>query len=128
MNSYINPAVLHVPAGAYSHIVQAPAGARWTVLSGQIGLRPDGSVPESFEAQAEQTYANIKTALGLVGLGLKDVVKLTTYLTDASFIEPFFRVRARVLGEHRPASTLLLVAGLMKPNWYIEIDCMAAQS
>jgi enamine deaminase RidA (YjgF/YER057c/UK114 family) len=128
MNTYINPAVLHVPAGAYSHIVQVPGDARWTVLSGQIGVRPDGSVPDGIEAQAEQTYANIKTALGLVGLGLQDVVRLTTYLTDAAFIDSFFRVRARVLGSYRPASTLLIVGGLMKPEWHIEIDCIAAQS
>jgi enamine deaminase RidA (YjgF/YER057c/UK114 family) len=128
MNTTINPAVLHTPAGAYSHIVQVPGDARWTVLSGQIGLSPDGSVPDGIEAETEQTYANIKTALGVTGLGLEDVVKFTVYLTNAAFIEPFFGVRARVLGTHRPASTLLIVSGLMKPEWHIEIDCIAAQS
>ena len=128
MNTYSNPPGLHKPAGAYSHVVTVPPHARWLVLSGQIGVRPDGSVAPGIAAQTAQTYANILTCLEANGMGLQDVVKFTVYLTDKSYIGPFFEERAKVLGPHRPASTLLIVDGLMYPDWCIEIDCTAAKA
>ena len=129
MHERNNPAGLHQPAGAYSHAVLVAPNARWLVLSGQIGVRPDGSVPVGIAAQTTQTYANILTCLRANDMGLEDVVKFTVYLTDKSYIGPFFEERAKVLGTaHRPASTLLIVDGLMYPEWCIEIDCTAAKA
>ncbi|MFN0044527.1 MAG: RidA family protein [Alphaproteobacteria bacterium] len=129
MNTYSNPPGLHKPAGAYSHVVTVPPHARWLVLSGQIGVRPDGSVAPGIAAQTSQTYANILTCLEANGMSLQDVVKFTVYLTDKTFIGAFFEERAKVFGAHnRPASTLLIVDGLMYPDWCIEIDCTAAKA
>jgi 2-iminobutanoate/2-iminopropanoate deaminase len=121
-----NPKGLHAPVGQYSHVVGVAPGSRRVVLSGQVGVRPDGSVPEDAGEQAAQVVRNIQAVLTSEGLTAADIVKVTTYLTDRAGI-PAWRVhRATLLGEMEPASTLLLVAGLADPRFVIEVDVEAA--
>jgi 2-iminobutanoate/2-iminopropanoate deaminase len=58
-------------------------------------------------------------------LEIEDIVQLTMYLLDRDDYPAASRARAEVLGEHRPASTLLYVAGLSRPEWKIEVDFVA---
>jgi enamine deaminase RidA (YjgF/YER057c/UK114 family) len=103
---------------------------RWLHLAGQIGLRPDRTLPETLEGQIDQCLANIDTALADAGMARADVVKLTFYLTDGA-PEAIAAYRARRnawLGEGpQPAATLLIVAGLAGPGLKVEVDCVAAR-
>ena len=71
-----------MPGAFYAHSVEVPAGADWVLVSGQLGARPDGSVPETFDEQIEWCWKNIVAVLADSGLGVADLVKVTTFLTD----------------------------------------------
>ena len=59
MARFINPPNIAPPLGAYTHAVDAPGDARWLHISGQVGIAPDGSVPDDFAAQANQAWKNL---------------------------------------------------------------------
>ena len=58
---------------------------------------------------------------------LQDIVKTTIYLVDRADYPAFVKVRTEVLNGHKPASTLVYVSGLVKPEWKVEIDVIAAR-
>jgi enamine deaminase RidA (YjgF/YER057c/UK114 family) len=60
-------------------------------------------------------------------MGITDIVQLNTYLLDRADREAAHAVRQEVLGDHRPATTLLYVSGLSRPEWRLEIDFIAAR-
>lgn len=55
---YLNPPDVHPPLGLYSHTVAVPAGTDLIFISGQVGVRPDGTTPSSIAEQADQVFAN----------------------------------------------------------------------
>ena len=121
-----NPDSIHPPLGAYSHQVEVAPGSRLLVLAGQVGKTADGLVPEDPIDQAKVALENVKRNLEAAGLGVEDVVKLTWYVVGA--IDPQRRRELLMawLGDHRPASTFLYVAGLASPEYKVEIDVLAA--
>src|SRR5690606_13648958 len=124
-------AVDHVnPAGLarnpyYSHVVKVGSLA---FLSGQVSRNEQGVFVGAgdFAAQATQAFENVQTALRGVGASMQDVVKVTVYLTDRATAPTLREVRARFLQEPMPASTFVIVAGLLDPDAMIEIDVVAA--
>ena len=128
MNKIHNPAGVAPPIGAYSHAIEVPAGARTLHISGQVGITPDGKLAPGVEGQAEAALENILGILASAGMGIADVVKMTTFLTDANDIAKVRAVRARILGNHRPASTLVVIARLAAPEYLIEIEATAAKA
>jgi enamine deaminase RidA (YjgF/YER057c/UK114 family) len=121
-----NPGSVAPPFSRYSHAVETPAGARWLHVSGQVGVKPDGSLAEGVEAQIEQAFLNIFAALQSAGMSKHDLVKLTVFLTDQSNLPAFRSVRDKLVLPAEPASTLLIVAGLARPEWLVEIEAIAA--
>jgi reactive intermediate/imine deaminase len=122
----IQPAAWPTPPG-YSHAV---ATARPLIfVSGQVPLDPAGALVggDDFEAQTAQVFENLKTVLGGVGAGFADVVKMTTFVVglDADRLATVRRVRDRYLAEPRPASSLVGVAALFRPDVLIEIEAIA---
>jgi enamine deaminase RidA (YjgF/YER057c/UK114 family) len=122
----INPQAIHEPHG-YTHVIRA-SGAVTIYVSGQVGILPDGSVAEGLATQAIVAFENLGAALGAAGASPRDVVKTTTYMVDytpddrASFVE----ARRRVFGDEvLPASTLLGVAALARPDLLIEVEAIA---
>jgi enamine deaminase RidA (YjgF/YER057c/UK114 family) len=122
------PAAVAPPRANYSHAVEVPAGAGLLVVSGQLGLCPDGSLPAAFEDEAEACFQNVGTILGDAGLTFADVVRLNTYLTDAAWLEAYMTVRDRHVADPPPASTLLVVQALARPEFRIEIEVIAARA
>ena len=121
-----NPASVAAPSGRYSHVVEVTGAGRMLFVSGQVPVRPDGTVPDTLAGQADQVYANIVAVLADRGAPPSAIVKLTTYFVEAADPDDCVRkARARHLGEHRPASTAVRVAGLVDPAWLIEIDAIA---
>ena len=113
-------------SGKYSDAAEVPRSARWLFTSGTPGLLPDGRLPVTFELQAEQAWKNILSALEKADMDPTHLVKIVQYLVRAEDIAAYGVIRARFLGDCRPASMLLVVAGLPKPGFLIEIEAIAA--
>jgi 2-iminobutanoate/2-iminopropanoate deaminase len=97
-------------------------------ISGQVGIASDGTVSADFETQVRQVWQNISGVLRGAGMRLENLVKLTTFLIDAADFPISSRVRTEVLGGHKPASTLVYVSGLVRPEWRVEIEAIAART
>jgi enamine deaminase RidA (YjgF/YER057c/UK114 family) len=126
MNRRHTPDTVAAPFGTYSHAVEVPAGSRLLYISGEVGVLPDGSVPEGIEAQAEACWRNIRAILADAGMALEDLVKITTYLVRPEDIAAAGAARAKHVGDVRPGSATLIVSRLVRPEWLIEIEAVAA--
>ena len=115
----------HAPLGAYSNGISTPAGGRWLHIAGQVGLGPDGTLADGFEAQADAAWRNLVAVLADAGMTVADLVKVTHYLVRGEDLPAYNPVRLRHLGSARPASTLIVVAGLARPEWRIEVEAVA---
>lgn len=121
-----NPGAVAPPFSRYSHAIEAPAGARWLHVSGQVGVKPDGALADGIEGQIEQAFLNIFAALHSAGMTKHDLVKLSVFLTDQQNVPAFRSIRDKLVLPAEPASTLLIVAGLARPEWQVEIEAIAA--
>jgi enamine deaminase RidA (YjgF/YER057c/UK114 family) len=121
---FFSPDDLPAPSG-YSHVVSIPAGRLvWT--AGQAPLGADGGVPEGWEAQTRQALANVGWALRVAGAAWRDVVKLTFFVVDMSGLGTIRSVRDEFVDTARPpTSSLVQVAGLVRPEWLIEVEAVA---
>jgi len=121
-----DPADVRAPAGGYSMGLQVSGHRRLLFVSGQVPARPDGTLPEGFAAQAEQAWVNVVTVLTEAGMGVEDLVKVTTFLTDRNQAAANREIRARFLRHNRPASTVM-IAETLEPGWLLEIEAVAAR-
>jgi 2-iminobutanoate/2-iminopropanoate deaminase len=128
MNRIHEPAGVAPPVGAYSHAIEVAAGARTLYISGQVGIRPDGRTASGFEAQAEAAWNNLLRILDAADMEAADLVKVTTFLVDPGDIPTLRAVRQRLVGNHRPASTLVVVSRLASPEYLVEIEATAARA
>jgi 2-iminobutanoate/2-iminopropanoate deaminase len=119
-----NPPAVRAPAG-YTHAIQITGDYRRLIISGQVGMAPDGCVPDSPEAQVTQALANLTAILAAHDMTVTNIVKITSFLTDRALLPGFRAARTAVFGDHAPASTLLFVAGLADPRWVVEIEAEA---
>ena len=111
----------------YSHGAEIQAGSNIIFMSGQVGRTiPDGDLLPDFEGQIRQTYINIKAVLDDVGMDWSNIVKMTTYITERKNLAAMREIRKEILGDHKPAHTLVIVAGLAFEEYLIEVDCTAA--
>jgi 2-iminobutanoate/2-iminopropanoate deaminase len=114
--------------GTYGDAVEVPAGARWLFTAGTPGLARDGALPTDFAGQAELAWSHVIAMLSQAGMTVHDLVKVTHYLLHASDIPAYARIRARFLGDARPASMLLIVPALVRPEFLLEIEACAAKA
>lgn len=121
----INPDTVAKPASNYSHGIVHPAGAERLVISGQVGLAPDGTMADGVEAQAEQAWRNILNILAAAGFSRENLVRATTYVTVPGQVGVCRAVRDRVLEGHSCANTYLEISGLAAPGWLVEIEAEA---
>jgi enamine deaminase RidA (YjgF/YER057c/UK114 family) len=111
--------------GIYAHGVESRAGCRTLHVSGQIGLSPDGVLPPDFTGQCRQAMANVGAVLRTANMGFPDVVKMSFYLTRREDMSALVDVRNEFVKGVRPAVTTLFVAGLVSPEWFVEIEAFA---
>jgi 2-iminobutanoate/2-iminopropanoate deaminase len=126
MHKKHNPQAVAPPFSRYSHGIEAPPGARWLYVSGQVGVTPEGKVAQGAKAQIEQAWRNVLAVLEAAGMGPRDLVKVTTFLIDRADLQAGRAVRDQMLQGAEPASTLVFVAGLASPDWLVEIEAVAA--
>lgn len=124
-----NPATIAKPLGRYSHGVQVPPEARLLYVSGQLGINPDGSAPPTPAAQIERAFLNILEILKDAGMGPENLVKTTAFLTRREDLGAYREIRGRLFPQigADPAATLVFVAGLADPKWFVEVEAVAAK-
>lgn len=101
----------------------------WNLIfcSGQIGIGPDGKIvdPRDTRAQIVQAFKNLKTVHEGAGESLDQVVKITSYLLDDVNRDALVNARRRFFKPPYPASTLVVVKGLARPDYRYAIDAIA---
>jgi len=119
-----NPPSVSAPTG-YTHAIHITGDHHRLIISGQVGMALDGSVPGTGEGQIAQALANLRAILTANGMTVDNIVKTTAFLTDRGLLPAYRQARSAVFGEHAPASTLLFVTGLADPRWVVEIEAEA---
>jgi 2-iminobutanoate/2-iminopropanoate deaminase len=123
-----NPSTIHAPLAGYSHQIELRDAERLLVLSGQIGMAPDGQLPDDAVDQLRLALENVLRNLEAADMAVSDLVKLTLYLTEPVDADTRRLVLADRLGEHAPCMTLLYVGGLASPTIKVEVDAWASAS
>jgi 2-iminobutanoate/2-iminopropanoate deaminase len=96
-------------------------------VSGQAGYGDDGKIVEGgFRAQGEQAFSNLRRVLEAGGSSLKNVAKVTIFLTDMSYFKEIVELRRRHFSEPYPADTIVEIKALYTPEAMIEIEAFAA--
>ena len=121
----LNPSSVAAPAGMYSHGVLAPSTGQWLYVSGQIGMRPDGSLGTGFAEQARIAWGNLMAILAAAHMDESHLVKLTTYMLDGADLKDLNPVRSVFLKDARPASTLVVVKALARAEWLFEVEAVS---
>jgi reactive intermediate/imine deaminase len=120
----IAPKDLH-PAVGYSH---ATRKGNLLFVSGQIALDKDGNIvgEGDFRAQAEQVFKNLATVIESAGGSVNNIMKTTTFLTDLSNRPALAEVREKFYRAEPPASTLVVISSLVRPELMIEVEAIVA--
>jgi enamine deaminase RidA (YjgF/YER057c/UK114 family) len=103
------------------------AGTR-VLVSGTAPVLPGGGCPEGAGPQARRCFEIIAAALAEAGAGLEDVVRTRMFITDVADAGAVGAVHGELLGQVRPAATMVAVAGLLDPAWRVEVEAEAVLS
>ena len=125
-NKYFNPEGVAAPGGIYSHIAEFPPGSRVLYTAGQVGVGRDGAFPDDFQQQAENTWQNLIHIVGDDKMTANNIIKVVHYLDDAANIDPYREVYGKYYGSIVPASTLLVIKQLARPEFQLEVEIVAA--
>lgn len=121
----LDPAVLPEATGSYTHGTLVSGARRMVFVSGQVPWAgDDGKVPPDFDSQCRLTWRNVLAVLAEAGMGVTNLAKVTIYLSDRRYREANGRIRAEVLGGHRPALTII-ITDIYSEDWLLEIEAIA---
>ncbi|MEC7765016.1 MAG: RidA family protein [Pseudomonadota bacterium] len=110
---------------AYSQGILATGAQRVLHIAGQVGLDAQGVMAPTFEGQVRQAWDNLIAVLTEADMTLADLCKVNIYLTNIDDYATYGAMRGDILGPHKPASTLVVVSHLARPDWLFEVDAMA---
>lgn len=121
----LTPPELAPPFARYAHGTVAPGGL--VVTSGQLAISADGKIPNGAEAQAALCFENIEAILRDAGAGKSDVLRINAYVTDRAHMSGYMAARDLWIADipHLPASTLMIVSGFTRPEFFVEIEVLA---
>ena len=114
------------PSGGYAQAVLLSDFDELLFVSGQIPVEADGAVPAAFGEQCRLVWRHVEAQLRAAGLGLADIVKVTTFLSDRAYAAENGAIRREVLAGLTPALTII-IAGIYDPAWLLEIEVIAAR-
>jgi 2-iminobutanoate/2-iminopropanoate deaminase len=127
-----SPARVAPPVGQYSHLAAVPGDHELVFVSGQVGLREDGTLagPDA-ESQTRQAFANIGALLDALGAGPEHVVKLLTFVSGTEHLAGSRTAREEIFaswypGGDWPAHSLMVVAALARPDLTVEVEAVVA--
>ncbi len=128
MKEFRNPQDIHQPVGSYSHQIEIKGNERLLIISGQVGMRENGTVPEDPLEQIDIAFENILRNLRAANMDVNDLIKITYYLVgDIDTAKRRELILSKLQG-HKPCSTLLYVAALASPMYKVEIDAWASRA
>ena len=116
---------VYATGGDWVHAMEVRGAERLLFVSGTMGLRPDFSAPETLDEQLACVWDNIRTILASAGMTTENIVRLTSYLRDASYAGANAQARLQALGERRIPTTAIVVQTL-ESDWLIELEVVAA--
>ena len=114
------------PGGRFSHVGEIGPNARLFHLAGQTGTAPDGRVGKDIVEQSELLYWNIGTVLEQCELDFSNLVKVTVFLINPEDADVWRETQKRHFGDIVPASTLLYISRLARPELLLEVEAIAA--
>jgi enamine deaminase RidA (YjgF/YER057c/UK114 family) len=120
----INSSTAPEALGGYAQAIEISGTTRRLYISGQIPVTRENVVPDTFQAQAELVWANIKSQLHAANMVLENLVKVTIYLSDRQYGLQNRQIRKDVMGDHTVASTVI-IAGIFDEDWLLEIEAIA---
>lgn len=123
----INPDGVVKPASNYAQAVVHAAGAERIVISGQLGLKPDGTLEAGLEAQMERAWLNIFAILDAAGFTKQHLIRATIYVTEPGQVLVYRSVRDRMLEGHLCANTYIEISQLAAPEFLVEIEAEAVK-
>jgi reactive intermediate/imine deaminase len=109
---------------SYSDAVSVSGPGRWVYVSGQVGMDAEGKVEGDLTTQTNATFDQIERILAKAGAEMRDVIKISVFLTRLDNYAEFSAVRAARFGDVLPASAAVQVAGLLL-DAEIEIEAVA---
>ena len=122
----INPAHEIYPATAdYVHAMQVTAPTRWLFISGTMGLANDSRAVATLDGQLALIWHNIRRILQEAEMAPDNIVRVTSYLTDAAYAEANQNAREVALG-HRPVATTAVIVGTLNSDWLLKVEAIAA--
>jgi reactive intermediate/imine deaminase len=121
---HLNPPALSTPTG-YTHVV-APQRGRLVFIAGQVSADKAGNVvgKGDFKAQSKQVFENLQAAVQAAGGTMADVAKINVYVTDLTQLAAMRDVRQQYFTGNPPASTLIQVVALARPEYMLEIEAI----
>jgi enamine deaminase RidA (YjgF/YER057c/UK114 family) len=124
-----SPDTVAAPLGNYNHLVEVPAGNRLLFISGQVGIHPDGSLAGSdAQTQTLQALSNIEALLAAEHATPADLVRLMSFVVGRESLDGFRAALTDTFerwfpqGSGFPGHSLLLVQGLARPDFVVEIE------
>lgn len=124
---FLSPQSLDAAPG-FTHVVKV-TGGQTIYISGQVALDASGTLVGAgdFRTQAQQVFTNLQAALAAAGADFSHVVKLNHYLLDRANAPIVREVRDQFVNTATPpASTLVVVQGLVAPEFLLEVEAIAS--
>jgi len=123
---------------AYAHGVLVENATRWVHTCGVVAKAGDGSIPDTLAGQLDVIWNNIRVILAEAGMGITDIVSMTTWLVENpqesvlhgpvdARLGIVMAKRDEVMAGHKPASAIVTCPVLARPDWRVEIAVIAAQ-
>ncbi len=132
MITFRNPPNVAPPIGRYTHSAEIAPNARLLFVSGQVGMTPDGLLPDDYAEQWRNALRNLVLNVEAAGMTVKDIAKCTALIVE-KFRPVSEAERAKVsmiskeiLGDHVPAWTTHIIPALVRPDLMLEIEAVAA--
>ena len=119
----IDPPSLPESSALYTHGTLVTGAERLVFVSGQPPW--GGDLPDDFDSQCRIAWRNVLTVLGEAGMGVGNLVKVTVFLSSREYRAANSRIRAEILGDHRPALTVI-ICDIYAEEWLLEIEAVAA--
>lgn len=128
MSHTLHKAGISTQIGAYSDAVEVGPNCRWLYTAGTPGLTPEGELASDIVGQSTQAWLNILAILEKANMSIRDIVKVTTSLTNKAHMKEYAKVRAEFLHGYEPAFMLQIVPDLVWPEILVEIEVVAASA
>lgn len=126
-----DPESVFPPFAKYAHGVVVPSGSSLLFTSGQLGIAPNGSIPDSAYEQAKLCFENIghvfrEAASSTSTPGEVEIVRINAFVTSREFLQDYMAARDEFMQGKLAASTLMVVSGFARPEFRVEVEAVAS--